>query len=445
MSVRFFVGVLHASVAPEERLSLVCERLDSAAYLHVERFEPFGPMATINDVGHASLKLAVQSDATHVILVATDFVPCKGFVEIATKAIEADPERIVCFTAGEVSAMMDPGWYSSIDGMSPFFCIPIETAKDFLAFYDECVNDLGRTGTIDLNLVLYAQAVGVPIHRTVPSLLDKVAIPAEVDWTQPVQAFAGRETTNLHWRLIGCLHPKYRKVRLAYDIERARPIFGPKLQKKFQEAQRAAGKVPFACPESMVPHVQKVVQGEYDFPKLDVGEKPTILDLGANLGSFALWASKRWQGCKVLCYEPHPDNIKLLKNNVEAFELPAEVFAVAVTSRDKPVIFDGRNNCGEASLDQHEGTTDVSHPVEALHPSDLPPAQMLKIDTEGSEWDILRHYRHYDWVKAVVLEWHSREDKQRITEFLISHGFQVGKDEQWAPNRGVLGFYKAAP
>jgi FkbM family methyltransferase len=38
-----------------------------------------------------------------------------------------------------------------------------------------------------------------------------------------------------------------------------------------------------------------------------------ILDIGANVGSFAAWALKRWPGAHVYCYEPLPNNFALLK------------------------------------------------------------------------------------------------------------------------------------
>ena len=40
------------------------------------------------------------------------------------------------------------------------------------------------------------------------------------------------------------------------------------------------------CPPSMRRHVQKVLNGEYEIPYQ--ATRPTILDIGANVGSFAL-------------------------------------------------------------------------------------------------------------------------------------------------------------
>jgi len=50
-----------------------------------------------------------------------------------------------------------------------------------------------------------------------------------------------------------------------------------------------------ACPPSMAAHVQKVLRGEYEVSYQH--PHPVILDIGANVGSFAAWAMQRWPGC----------------------------------------------------------------------------------------------------------------------------------------------------
>jgi hypothetical protein len=61
-------------------------------------------------------------------------------------------------------------------------------------------------------------------------------------------------------------------------------------------------------------HVQKVLGGEYEVPYR--ATRPVILDIGANVGSFAAWALGRWPGAHIHCYEPLPDNFVLLQKNL---------------------------------------------------------------------------------------------------------------------------------
>jgi hypothetical protein len=66
-------------------------------------------------------------------------------------------------------------------------------------------------------------------------------------------------------------------------------------------------------PEAMHYAIKDVLEGEYE-AHYD-GKGLDILDVGANVGSFALWASARWPGSHVTSFEPHPETFKLMKQN----------------------------------------------------------------------------------------------------------------------------------
>lgn len=184
------------------------------------------------------------------------------------------------------------------------------------------------------------------------------------------------------------------------------------------------------CPDTMRGHVQKVLDGEYDIA--GIPEPKVILDIGANVGSFAVWAHLRWPKAHIHCYEPSKENYELLAKNVDF----ATLHPKAVTGTSDPLLYHGPNNCGEHSIILAYNSEDYEV-VKSLPPSFLPPAQFLKIDTEGCEVEILKGYRHWHEVIAVALEWHSQEDLFTICGLLASKGF-IGKGEPWATTRGVI-------
>ena len=73
--------------------------------------------------------------------------------------------------------------------------------------------------------------------------------------------------------------------------------------------------VTLAFPDSMSEAVKEVLNGEYECAYF--GQRLVIVDIGANVGSFALWANLRWPQSMIHAYEPHPETFKLLMNNVE--------------------------------------------------------------------------------------------------------------------------------
>jgi len=64
----------------------------------------------------------------------------------------------------------------------------------------------------------------------------------------------------------------------------------------------------------MRPHAEKVLAGEYAAP-VDFQNPPRVLDIGANVGAFTLWANQTWPGAAVIGYEPHPDNAAAWREN----------------------------------------------------------------------------------------------------------------------------------
>jgi len=181
-----------------------------------------------------------------------------------------------------------------------------------------------------------------------------------------------------------------------------------------------------------------VLAGEYDAP-VEFAKPARVLDIGANVGAFALWASRRWPGCKITGYEPMEESIVAARENC-----PGACFIeAAVTSRRRATLYRGLHNSGEASLynlgEQH---LDQRVVADTIHPRDLPKCDVLKLDTEGSELDILRHYRHRP--RLIALEYHRQSDILKISALLMKRGYQQLRHTRYCPDRGILIFASAS-
>ena len=119
-------------------------------------------------------------------------------------------------------------------------------------------------------------------------------------------------------------------------------------------------------------HCGDVLRGSYDVP-FNPEKPPRILDIGANVGAFCIWATKRWQGCSMWAYEPHPGTFQLLRRTIERerlhdvafFELGVDASAGVVK------IHSGPNNIGEASIVMKHNTP--SFDVQIIDAATLPP------------------------------------------------------------------------
>lgn len=199
-------------------------------------------------------------------------------------------------------------------------------------------------------------------------------------------------------------------------------------------------------------HCMDVLQGCYDvpieFPK--TGYAATILDIGANIGAFCRWASGRWPGVAIHAYEPHPDNFALLtktcreliKNNVFIYQ-----HQKAVTHNVTPGVmlplYQRGVNCGEYSLSNASiPDAPVAAMVDVTDASELPEADIIKIDVEGEEKNIVMSLKITPKLKAIVLEYHSYSFIEPITNYLVGKGFTAHEYSPNSEHRGVLKFIR---
>ncbi len=108
---------------------------------------------------------------------------------------------------------------------------------------------------------------------------------------------------------------------------------------------------------------------------------------------------------------------------------------VAIGNPSLKRLYLGRNNCGEASFYDIGEQATASVEVETRAPEILPKAHIVKIDTEGSEIDILSRMASFDF-EAIMLEYHS-EANRRKTDALLQDFVLVGGHIREV-NRGTL-------
>lgn len=193
----------------------------------------------------------------------------------------------------------------------------------------------------------------------------------------------------------------------------------------------------FRCPDSLRPHLEGVFAGEYDVPGLEFEDPITILDIGANAGSFARWALERWKGAHVHCYEPGREAFGLLEANLAEqleFEKSATLHRCAVGDPASNRLYLGQHNLGEATLRPNACSSTVFEEVEVISPGALPKAHILKMDCEGSEGIILAGLAFVPLV--VLMEYHS-ENLRRLADHLLRQYTLVGS-QVYEPGRGVV-------
>jgi FkbM family methyltransferase len=137
-----------------------------------------------------------------------------------------------------------------------------------------------------------------------------------------------------------------------------------------------------------------------------LGRPPRILDLGANIGMFSVWASRRWPGAHLTAVEPLPRNVAALTRNLEA-AVPAgtyEVVAAAATTHDGELTFGGSEDFSQGRIvEGGDGITVAARDLFDLAAD----VDLLKIDIEGAEWPVAADPRFIALRAPVVMfEYH---------------------------------------
>jgi FkbM family methyltransferase len=171
-------------------------------------------------------------------------------------------------------------------------------------------------------------------------------------------------------------------------------------------------------------YVTQVLLGEYLLPELvDI---KTVLDIGANVGAFAMWARQMWPECELDCYEPMPETFDALRHNLRELK-GVRGHRYAVTEIESPVMRKGVNTSGEDSIHDLGCQGEPTVPVRTIRPGDLPHAEFVKIDTEGCEVEIVRGILQAWKPKAFALEWHSYADRITLRRTLRNAGYKIGE------------------
>lgn len=139
------------------------------------------------------------------------------------------------------------------------------------------------------------------------------------------------------------------------------------------------------------------VEKEYDWP--DLGFQPeTIVDVGANIGLFALRMTQRHPQAELFCFEPFPPNFSRLENLVEGNDIKAIKRwkkGISNLSGHAQLYVHDKNSGGHSIVSELRVKDSRNVEIELLALSqvfdliDRPHIDILKLDCEGAEKDII--------------------------------------------------------
>lgn len=187
------------------------------------------------------------------------------------------------------------------------------------------------------------------------------------------------------------------------------------------------------------------MEDSYGLLKNNLSVPSVIIDIGAHIGIFSIFAAKKIKDATVYSFEPDPGNFDLLQRNVKLNELEKRInlFPVAVSGKSgKRRLFRSKISPVAHSLfkDMHftmtnRGGYEVINVnsitlKEVFEANKIRNCDFLKLDCEGAEFGILLNAPSsiLQKLKRIAIGYHegaTRYNHDDLAKFLKENGFKV--------------------
>jgi FkbM family methyltransferase len=234
---------------------------------------------------------------------------------------------------------------------------------------------------------------------------------------------------------LGKVKIEFKSFNLKYDYDFQRPTIFTISGKKFEPYTE--GDVAF------VTFMEVKIEEVYKKGNIEVKPGDTVLDIGANYGFFSLYAVEKGAS-KIISLEPFDSTYKCLEKNTESFEQIITVNAAISSEEGEAKFVLNSDYSGSSYLlsnvsisddggvfitpDDHNifsvKTTTINKIIEQYN---IDKIDFLKVDCEGGELDLFKTItdENLSKVKNTVIEYHSKEIGEFVTNKLISAGLTI--------------------
>lgn len=194
--------------------------------------------------------------------------------------------------------------------------------------------------------------------------------------------------------------------------------------------------------------IKEIWQEQFYTKKYQIREGDTIVDIGANIGVFSLWAAK--QGAKVFAIEPNPEAFYYLKKNIEENDFSQKITALNCAIGDSNGFIDLKipdsdmiYSLGSATIMDNikeylSEKCDIKFKISRVEKISLSKftekyfqgeekISLLKMDCEGAEYMIFRELEsNISWkIMNIAMETHDGYSEKSLIDLLNKKGFII--------------------
>ena len=161
---------------------------------------------------------------------------------------------------------------------------------------------------------------------------------------------------------------------------------------------------------------------EYKKENFEIKPNDVVIDVGAHIGLFTIYASQFCTNGKIYSFEPVPENYELLLENIKLNNLDyVTTFNQAISNSNEPIkLFLNNDESGHSMFSKSSKSIiiDSISLQKFFDKNKIERCDFLKLDCEGAEYEIIKNLplEYFQKIDKLVIEYHMADSHP---EFLI--------------------------
>ncbi len=183
----------------------------------------------------------------------------------------------------------------------------------------------------------------------------------------------------------------------------------------------------------------------YELGGYEIEDEDTIIDIGGNIGAFAVFAASRANNVKIRSYEPFPENAEYLRKNIAASKLNnVTVVEKAVAGKPGTRSLHIDDSWVKHSLSVNNGETGLSVGCTTLDEiiGEIKHCDLLKIDCEGGEYEIFYQAdpASLKQIDKIICEYHDgpQGTGEELKNFFEANSFKTDMFKSFDDATGLI-------
>ena len=188
------------------------------------------------------------------------------------------------------------------------------------------------------------------------------------------------------------------------------------------------------------------LKGDYSGKDFSIKNDDVVIDVGAHIGLFALFASQYCKNGKIYCFEPVKENYDLLLDNIKLNNLTNIIpFNCAVSDKSSKVkIFLRDDEASHSMYITNSNYVEVSSMTldDFFKETKIKKCDFLKLDCEGAEYDIIDSLtpKNFEIIERIAIECHFANSKPLLIKNLTKILEMSSFDTKTKPIFSDMGF-----